>query len=124
METTCQPSLACTTFGIRFAARFVDGLIVTAGALVYLIPGLVYFVLRDIKGGASIGRRAFKLVVVDATSIEPIDSMRAVVRGLLQLIQCFTIGIWPLVDLVLTVTRPDRCTSIDLIMNTRVIKQA
>lgn len=117
------PAIASANVLSRLGARLIDGAIIAAAGLFYLIPGVCYFIARDTIGAASIGRRLVGLHVVDAHTAIPVDSSTAFTRGLLQFAQCFTLGVWPLIDLGMAIGRPDHCTSVDLITKTRVVKK-
>lgn len=111
----------CASISLRLAARLIDGVIVTGLAVIYLVPGIIYFVARDTVGGASIGKRVCGLRVVNGDDNTTVNSAQALSRGFTQLIGCFTLGLWPVLDFVMALTRADRCTSIDLLTNSRVI---
>ena len=72
---------------------------------------------RSIAAGASAGKRAVEIMVVDVTTGETISYKRTIVRTMLAVVSVAVLGL----GLLWSLTNKDRRAAHDLVMGTRVI---
>ncbi len=111
-KTFCQirngsESCSVTPEALRFT-RSVFWPIASVFVLVYS---------RSIAQGASIGKKATEIVVVDAETARPISYGRALARTVLSVVSVAAFGL----GMLLALTNPQRRTLHDYIVRTRVI---
>ncbi len=114
----------CGTAAMRNGNLADDTCLITPEALrftrivfysLWVVWVLVYS--RSIARGASMGKRAVEIMVIDATTGDTISYRRALGRTVLSILSfaCFGLGI------LVSLTNRDRRTAHDLVMGTRVI---
>ncbi len=77
----------------------------------------VFVFARSISHGASIGKRAVEILVIDARTGETISYRRALLRTVLAVVSVAMFGL----GMLWALTNDDRRTAHDLVLGTRVI---
>jgi uncharacterized RDD family membrane protein YckC len=85
----------------RLLAYLIDAVIMTVGFILCLLPGIVYFLLRDsLYDGRSIGKKMMGLQVLNSVNKTPCKLMESVIRNVSLAIPVFGIvdGIMVFID--------------------------
>jgi uncharacterized RDD family membrane protein YckC len=121
--TSLDYSRVKASFGPRFGALLVDGLIALPGYLAYIIPGLLIFGFRDsFTNQQSIGRKVTETRLLLVTTGEEPSAGQKFARNLLALLlRSLTVGVYSLIELLVHLGRADgRCLT-DLMFGTVVV---
>lgn len=103
----------------RLLAGLIDWVIVSIGAILCLLPGLAYALLKDtLYDGRSIGKKMMGLQVINSQTLTPCKMMESVIRNVTLLIPIFS-----LVDAVMVFVDKDNLRFGDKWANTMVIER-
>ena len=103
----------------RLLAALIDWVIVSVGAILCLLPGLAYALLKDtLYDGRSIGKKMMGLQVINSQTLTPCKMMESVIRNVSLMIPVFS-----LVDAVMVFVDKDNLRFGDKWANTMVIER-
>lgn len=109
----------------RLEAHLIDGLIGGALMVAFVIPGWLYYCLKDSVGktGRSIGRKTVECRLVGNAGL-PLSPGKCLARNLVKWLgYVFTLGALFLGDCVAILAREDRRSLCDLIFDSKVIRE-
>lgn len=103
----------------RLLAALIDWVIVSVGAILCLLPGLAYALLKDtLYDGRSIGKKMMGLQVINSQTLTPCKMMESVIRNVSLMIPVFS-----LVDAIMVFVDKDNLRFGDKWANTMVIER-
>ncbi len=112
-------------WGKRFVALWIDQCIAIPGYMLMIIPGILLFGFRDSLRGAhsSIGRLTVRQCMAEVTTGEIPTQGKRFARNLTALLlRSLTYGLYPLAELIVSLSRNDgRCVT-DLMFGTMIIE--
>lgn len=103
---------------MRFVAHLLDGIFTFLLCLLLIIPGVVYYFIKDgLKNGQSWGNRIVGLQVINLTTRKPCTKLQSCLRSLF-----LCISILNLIEVLMVIFEPKGQRLADRIMGTNVIE--
>ena len=113
-----QKDFPKASVGKRFLAHLLDGLFTALLALLFIIPGVVYYLIKDgLKGGQSWGNRIMGLKVMHLDTGAPCTKLESMLRAVF-----LSVGPINLVEVAMVIFDKRGQRLADKIINTNVVE--